>query len=67
MGDGTKMVVLNDQDDLWVRFRNKHIAEVHATLNTEVSEVAAESKKKTGRSTDDMNLQDMAEIIRSMP
>ena len=54
----TKMAFLNDQDDLWVRFRNKHIAEVHATLNREVSVVAAESKKKAGngKSTDEMSL-----------
>ena len=30
---GSKLAFLNDQDDLWVRFRNKHIAAVHATLN----------------------------------
>ncbi len=38
-----KTVYLNDQDELWVRFRNKHIAEVHSKLNEEVSQVAAES------------------------
>lgn len=64
-----KLAFLNDQDDLWVRFRNKHIADVHATLNREVSAVAAESKRKAGggKSTDEMSLQDMAEAIRSMP
>lgn len=42
---------------------------MHATLNTEVSAVAAESKRKAGngKSTDEMSLQDMAEVIRSMP
>lgn len=67
--NGKKLAFLNDQDDLWVRFRGKHIAEVHATLNQEVSAVAAESKRKVGggKSTDDMSLQDMAEVIRSMP
>jgi hypothetical protein len=68
INEETKMIFLNDQDDLWVRFRNKHIAEVHATLNTEVSAVAAESKRKVGsKGTDEMSLQDMAEVIRSMP
>lgn len=63
-----KMAFLNDQDDLWVRFRNKHIAEVHGAINNEVRTVAAESKKKVGTgSTEDMSLQDMAEVIRSMP
>ena len=53
---------------MWQRFRNKHIAEVHATLNAEVSAVAAESKRKVGSgSTEEMSLSDMAEVIRSMP
>jgi syntaxin-binding protein 1 len=56
LANNSKMAFLNDQDDLWVRFRNKHIAEVHATLNHEVSSVAAESKKKAGKSTDEMSL-----------
>lgn len=34
---GDKTVYLNDQDELWVRFRNMHIAEVHSNLNEEVS------------------------------
>jgi syntaxin-binding protein 1 len=64
----SKLAFLNDQDELWVRFRNKHIAGVHATLNAEVSAVAAESKRKVGsKSTDDMSLQDMAEVLRTMP
>jgi syntaxin-binding protein 1 len=62
-----KTALLNDQDELWVRFRNKHVAEVHAKLNEEVSQVAQESKKKVGKNTEDMSLQDMAEVIRSMP
>jgi len=46
-----KSVYLNDSDDLWTRFRNKHIAEVHSTLNSEVAEIANESKKKAGQNT----------------
>ena len=64
-----KMAFLNDQDDLWVRFRNRHIADVHARINQEVSSVVAESKRKMGtvKSTEDMSLTDMAEVIRSNP
>ena len=64
-----KMAFLNDQDDLWVRFRNRHIADVHARINQEVSSVVAESKRKmgSGKSTEDMSLTDMAEVIRSNP
>jgi hypothetical protein len=67
LGEGKKMVFLNDQDEIWSRFRNKHIAEVHATINKEVSSVVAESKKRTVKSTEEMSLSDMAEIIRSNP
>ena len=63
----SKSAYLNEQDELWTRFRNKHLAEVHATLNEEVSRVAAESKRKVGKKVEDMSLQDMAEVIRSMP
>lgn len=61
------MAFLNDQDELWVRLRNKHVAEVHAVLNREVSAVAAESKRKAGTSADEMSLSEMAEVIRAMP
>ena len=41
---------------------------MHATLNQEVSVVAAESKRKVGsKKTDEMSLQDMAEVLRTMP
>ena len=63
----SKTVFLNDQDELWVRFRNKHVAEVHAKLNEEVSQVASESKNKYAKNTQDMSLTEMAEVIRSMP
>lgn len=32
--------IINDLDELWVKFRNTHIAEVHVTLNLEVSKLA---------------------------
>lgn len=67
VGAENKTAFLNDQDELWVRFRSKHIAEVHANLNEEVSQVASESKKKVGKNTQDMSLTEMAEVIRSMP
>ena len=35
-----KMVFLNDQDELWVKFRNCHIADVHSKINEEVSKIA---------------------------
>ena len=32
-----KMAFLNDQDDLWVRYRNQHIVEVNNSLNQELN------------------------------
>jgi hypothetical protein len=63
-----KTAHLNDSDDLWVRFRNKHIAEVLKILNEEVLSVVNESKKSAeSKKSDEMTLEEMANIIRSMP
>jgi syntaxin-binding protein 1 len=61
-----RVVYLNDQDELWVRFRNKHLAYVMNKVNAEAQAVIKDSKK--GKlNTDDMNLQEMAELLRDMP
>jgi hypothetical protein len=49
-GPKPKMIALNDQDELWVRFRNKHIAEVNQTLNDEITNAVAENKRVMGGS-----------------
>jgi syntaxin-binding protein 1 len=61
-----RMVYLNDQDELWVRFRNRHLAYVMNKVNQEAHAVIKNSKKGT-TNTDDMNLQQMADLIREMP
>lgn len=52
-----KMAFLNDQDDLWVRYRNQHIVEVNNSLNQELNLLAAEGRRMvgSGRSTDNMS------------
>lgn len=60
-------VHLNEQDDLWVRFRNRHLAYVMNKVNAEAQMVIKNSKKGRATKTDDMNLQQMAEMIREMP
>lgn len=62
-----RVVYLNDQDDLWVRFRNQHLAFVMNTVNSETQQVIKDSKKGKVTNTDDMNLQEMAELLREMP
>jgi len=61
-----RIVYLNDQDELWVRFRNRHLAYVMNKVNQEAQAVIKNSKKGT-TNTDDMNLQQMADLIREMP
>ena len=60
------MVYLNDKDELWVRFRNRHLAYVMNKVNQEAQDVIKNSKKGA-TNTDDMNLQQMADLIREMP
>ena len=43
LGDGPQRVVLNEKDELWNRFKNKHIAEVLNKVNEEVTKMTAES------------------------
>lgn len=53
---GGKEVFLNEKDDLWARFRNRHLAEVMNKCNAEVKEVIKDSKKGRKVKADDMNL-----------
>jgi len=51
-----RQVFLNDQDELWVRFRNKHLAYVMNRVNAEAQAVIKDSKKGGKVNTDEMNL-----------
>lgn len=62
-----RQVHLNEQDDLWIRFRNKHLAYVMKNVNEEAKMVINDSKKGRSTDTSEMNLQQMAELIREMP
>ena len=68
-GPKPKLVVLNDQDDLWVRFRNRHIAEVNQKLNEEIANVLAENKRMMGgsRSAEEMGIDELTKIMRANP
>ena len=61
-----RTVYLNDQDELWVRFRNKHLAFVMNKVNEEAQAVIKDQQKNKVNS-DEMNLQEMAEVLRNMP
>jgi hypothetical protein len=62
-----RTVYLNDLDELWVRFRNKHLAYVMNKVNQETQEVLKDSQKGRKANTDDMDLQEMADLLREMP
>jgi len=68
-GPKPKLIVLNDQDELWVRFRNLHIADVNQKINEEIAGMLAENKRMMGgsRSAEDMGLDELTKIIRSNP
>lgn len=40
-----RTIFLNEQDELWCRFRYKHLAEVMQKVNVEVKAVISDSKK----------------------
>lgn len=61
-----RTVYLNDQDELWVKFRNKHLAFVMNRVNAEAQAVIKDQQKNKVNS-DEMNLQEMAEVLRNMP
>lgn len=51
-----RTVYLNDQDELWVRFRNRHIAYVMNKVNEEAQAVIKDSKKGRSMNSEDLNL-----------
>ena len=64
-----KDVLLNDNDELWVELRIRHIADVIQTLSSRIREVVdsdtgAKLAKDSGRS---MNLSQMASALKQLP
>lgn len=62
-----KTIYLNEQDELWVRFRNAHCIDVFQTVTSEVKEMVQANKTRANTKSDDMSLQDMATQLRDMP
>jgi hypothetical protein len=56
---------LNDQDEQWTKLRSQHFLEAYQQVNQEVSNIVQSSQ--TLKSTDEMNVTDMAEMLKSMP
>lgn len=52
----SKTIFLNDQDELWVRFRNKHSIEVFSEINEEVKKIVSQNKARASMKTEEMTL-----------
>ena len=42
-----KVILLNDQDELWCRLRNMHCVEAYEIVNQEVAKIVSSSKTDT--------------------
>jgi len=52
-----RVVFLNEKDEMWMRFRYRHLAYVMNKSNQEVQQVIKDSKKGRKVKADDLNLQ----------
>lgn len=66
-GEDSKLE-LDETDEIWMRFKNKHLAETLVSLSNEISNFAADNEKTSKiKRGDEVDIEEAMEVIRGMP
>lgn len=59
---------LDETDEIWMRFKNKHLAQTLASLSEEIGNFASDNEKTTKlKKGENVDIEEAMEVIRNMP